>query len=52
MQAGDLVKCTLEGIPTYGVVTRPGKWTCGVLIDSSELWISLEYLEKLNVAND
>jgi len=52
VQVGDLVKCTLEEIPTFGVVTRPGKWTCGVLIGKWERWISLEYLEKLNDAND
>jgi hypothetical protein len=52
MQVGDLVKCTLEEIPTYGIVIRTGKWNLAVMIDSYLRWVSVEYLEKLNVAND
>ena len=52
MKVGDLVKCTLEEIPTYGIVMRTGKWNCAVLIDHHLSWVSSEYLEKLNLAND
>ena len=52
MKVGDLVKCSLEEIPTYGIVMRTGKWNLAVMIDNYLSWVSIEYLEKLNRADD
>jgi hypothetical protein len=52
VKVGDLVKCTLEEAPTYGIVVRTGKWNLAVMIDNYLRWVSVEYLEKLNDAND
>jgi len=51
VQVGDLVKCTHENYPGYGIVMRPGVWNHWIKFAQGDLrWVSGEYLEVIDAS--